>query len=150
MLYFLECLILPFLSIHSGNRKPMYTTGQPPTMKEVWICVVAYIIIFLLIIFIIVLTKSYKKKNYMKKGSIEYDECLKIQDKKIKSSKFYKKLSYFLECMALGILSLNGGMNRTMYTTGAKPSKKEILICSIGWLTIIIIVVSVILLCIYL
>lgn len=46
---------------------------------------------------------------------------------------------YVLECMALGILSMNSGYG-VMYTTGKEPTWKEVGVCGLCWLTTSLIV----------
>ena len=40
---------------------------------------------------------------------------------------------YVLECMFLGIVCANGGMDIKMYTTGESPTWKEVGVCMLCW-----------------
>lgn len=47
---------------------------------------------------------------------------------------------YILECMALGILCMYGGIDMKMYTTGEEPTTKEVGVCMLCWLLMSLVV----------
>ena len=114
--------------MHSGTNRIMSTTGEQPTWKEVGVCLLSWIIVFLIIIFIICLIRYIiKKKKHL------------ANDK----NDFLLGFLYILECMALGILCMHGGTNRKMHTTGNKATGKEVVYCLVGWVFVGLIVVSI-------
>ncbi|MCM1546557.1 MAG: hypothetical protein NC033_05930 [Clostridiales bacterium] len=127
MLYILECMALGILCMYGGTDRIMSTTGEQPTWKEVGVCLLSWIIVFLVILFIVDLIKYILSKKK------------KLDDR----NDFVLGVLYILECMALGILCMHGGTDRKMYTTGNRATGKEVVYCLVGWLFVVLIIISI-------
>lgn len=46
---------------------------------------------------------------------------------------------YVLECMIMGLLSLAGGTDRVMYTTGEKQTRTDVWVSIFTWLVVFVI-----------
>ncbi|MGN0823822.1 MAG: hypothetical protein ACI4MB_01995, partial [Candidatus Coproplasma sp.] len=127
MLYILECMALGILCMYGGTDMIMSTTGEQPTWKEAGVCILSWFIVLLVVLFFVYLIKHIlsKKKNSSNNKS------------------FISGLLYLMECMALGILCMLGGIDRKMKTTGCKATSKEVVYCIICWLVIVVFIISI-------
>ena len=140
----------------STASNPLLSTGELPTIKDVCVGTLGWIVVLILFTLLVFLVRYLinltvkKKKN--SKRFLEPDEqaqTRQLQQQTIATtnSPFAKKLSYFLECLALGILCMLKGRNSPMASTGQPPTKKEVITSVVGWLCILLMVLMVVILC---
>lgn len=142
MLYILECMALGILCMHSGIDMKMYTTGEEPTTKEVGVCMLCWLLMALVVLFIgYWIRYAYKKKAY---NNVNDNNLVKAKENVDKKMKFSFGLLYLLECLALGILCMHGGIDRNLYTTGKKATFKEVIISFASWAYLSLVLVSVV------
>ena len=160
-LYIFECMLIVLLGMGgpgggSTASNPLLSTSELPTTKDVCVGVLGWLVVLIiftllvsLISYLINLTVQ-KKKN--PKRFLEPDEqaqARQLQQQTITTtnSSFAKKLFYFLECLALGIICMVKGKNRPMASTHQPPTRKEVTTSVVGWLCILLIVLTVVILC---
>lgn len=143
ILYVFECMALGILCMYSGIDMKMYTTGEEPTTKEVGVCMLCWLLMGLVVLFIgYWIRYADKKKAY---NNVNDKNLVKANEDTAKKMKFSFWLLYLLECMALGILCIHGGIDRNMYTTSKKATFKEVMISFAGWAYLSLVVVSIVL-----
>ncbi len=135
-----------FLATVPDDYGNLITTGAPVTSKDVWVAVLAWLIVFIFIIIIYLTIKFIisKKRNKNQPAIHNQEDNYSSTEKSKGKYCFLKFLLYFFECMSLLFTVAFGGASRPMVSTGQKPTKKEVNVATYGWLAVALLIVMII------
>ena len=145
-LYILECMMNVFIA-PSSMDKPLATTGELITWKDIGVGMLGCFIVVLIILAVSFIIRYLTVKKKKTSGDILEKDTEETIATMIANSKIATKLCYFFECLALGILCLVKGKNSLMMSTNKKPTKRDVLVSVIGWISIFLLVAVVVLIC---
>lgn len=150
MLYILECMARAIMATIMGYDGELITTGEKVTNKDVGVALLGWlvtILIVLIIVFLIKYLSQLNKINISKDNFANYQES-NIKEQDLKKNKIViNPFMYVIECMALCVLCMHGGINRPMITTKQRPNSKDIVVAIVGWLYIGLVIIGIVLVC---
>lgn len=144
MLYILECMMRAIMAIIMGYDGTLITTGKEVTVKDIGVALLGWFITILIVLIIVYLIKYIIQ---LKKQKITKDGINKNEQNFMSNKKVVNPFLYVLECIALCVLSMHGGINRPMITTGQKPKSKEVVVAISAWIYIGVIILGIVLTC---
>ncbi len=124
---------------------PLQSTGKAFTLRDFGVALLGWLIVLVIIFLIIYLIRYFvgKRKisvNNRDKACERGDVC---KDKFLTGG-IFSGIIYIFECLSLGITCFFGGLKRPMRTTGKIPTSKEISYCIMGWIIVVLIILSII------
>lgn len=127
-----------------GHDGTLITTGKDVTGKDIGVALIGWLITILIVLIIVYLIKYLIQ---LRKQKIANEDLNSSEQNSVNNKKIINPFLYVLECMALCVLSIHGGINRPMITTGQKPKSKEVVLAISAWCYVGLIILGIVLVC---
>lgn len=124
---------------------PLQSTGKAFTLRDFGVALLGWLIVLVIIFLIIYLIKySVHKRKISVQSRNNVCETGDVCKDKFLTGGVFSGIIYIFECISLGISYFFGGLKRPMRTTGKIPTCKEISYCIMGWIIVVLIILSII------